>query len=91
MNKAGRESAQKGPWLFYSVLSLAAPEVPLVFRDHGGCAALWSLHCSSPACWEFVRNEPHVTATVCEDKQLLSSGELDSGQRKGPPTAVAMG
>lgn len=63
---------RRGLGPFTSVHGLAAPEDPLGFRDHGGCAGLLSHRCCL-ACWEFVRDEPHMTATANEDKLLLSS------------------
>ena len=90
VNKAGRgDTPEGGMAVLHQCLSWLLPKSLLGFRDHGGCAALLSLHCSPASC-EFVRNEPHMTAGVHEDKQLLSSAGLDSGQRKGAHTDVVI-
>lgn len=59
-------SPQKEVWLLDVSAWRGAPDIRLGLRDHGGCAAVSSLHCS-PACWEFARSEPHMTAAVPED------------------------
>lgn len=71
------------------MLGLAAPEIPLGFREHGGCDALLSHHCSLAA-GDLLEMSLTCQPWAMKKSSCQSSAGLESSQKKGPSTPVVI-